>query len=49
MQTTVSSFFGDAQPFVRLGLALAVGLLIGIQRGWHTRDAAPGALWVAAS
>lgn len=43
MNATVSSFFGDAEPFVRLGLALAVGLLIGIQRGWHTRDAAPGA------
>lgn len=26
------------EPWLRLGLALAIGLLIGIERGWHTRD-----------
>jgi uncharacterized membrane protein (DUF4010 family) len=28
--------------FQRLGLATAIGLIIGIERGWHERDAAPG-------
>jgi uncharacterized membrane protein (DUF4010 family) len=28
--------------FERLGLALAIGLLIGIERGWRERDARPG-------
>ncbi len=28
--------------FERLGLALAIGLLIGIERGWHERDAKAG-------
>jgi uncharacterized membrane protein (DUF4010 family) len=28
--------------FERLGLALAIGLLIGIERGWRERDAKPG-------
>ena len=26
------------EPWLRLGLALAIGILIGIERGWHTRD-----------
>jgi uncharacterized membrane protein (DUF4010 family) len=26
----------------RVGLAFGIGLLIGLERGWHTRDAAPG-------
>jgi len=32
----------DLQSFARLGLALAIGLLIGIERGWRERDAKPG-------
>lgn len=32
----------DPQTFERLGLALAVGLLIGLERGWHERAAAEG-------
>jgi len=28
--------------YARLALALAIGLVIGIERGWHTRDVAPG-------
>jgi len=32
----------DLQVFERLGLALAVGLLIGLERGWHERAAAEG-------
>ena len=32
----------DLQEFERLGLALAVGLLIGLERGWHERAAAEG-------
>jgi len=28
--------------FQRLGLALAIGLLVGIERGWHARDIADG-------
>jgi uncharacterized membrane protein (DUF4010 family) len=30
------------QLFERLGVALAIGLLIGIERGWHERSAKPG-------
>src|SRR4051794_372593 len=30
------------EMFERLGLALAIGLLIGIERGWRERDARPG-------
>jgi len=30
------------ETFVRLGLALAVGLLIGVERGWHERGEAEG-------
>lgn len=30
------------ETFVRLGLALALGLLIGVERGWHERDEAEG-------
>jgi hypothetical protein len=26
----------------RVALAFGIGLLIGLERGWHTRDAAPG-------
>jgi uncharacterized membrane protein (DUF4010 family) len=32
----------QAETFVRLGLALAVGLLIGVERGWHERGEAEG-------
>src|SRR5262245_33725783 len=32
----------DLQTFERLGLALAVGLLIGLERGWRERAAAEG-------
>ena len=32
----------DLQIFERLGLALAVGLLIGLERGWREREAAEG-------
>src|SRR4051794_7660574 len=28
--------------FQRLGVALAIGLLIGVERGWHERDEAAG-------
>lgn len=31
-----------AEPFERLGLALAIGFLIGIERGWRARDVAEG-------
>ncbi len=30
------------EPLLHLGLALAVGLLIGLERGWHERGAAEG-------
>src|SRR5436190_22877837 len=30
------------QLFGRLGLALAIGLLIGVERGWREREAKPG-------
>ena len=32
----------DLQTFERLGLALAVGLLVGLERGWRERTAAEG-------
>ena len=32
----------DLQEFERLGLALAVGLLVGLERGWREREAAEG-------
>jgi len=32
----------QAEIFERLGLALAIGMLIGIQRGWQEREGAPG-------
>lgn len=32
----------DLQIFERLGLALAIGLLIGLERGWREREAAEG-------
>src|SRR5262245_58139552 len=31
-----------AELFQRLGLALAIGLIIGIERGWREREGAPG-------
>uniref|UniRef100_B0SVV5 Uncharacterized protein n=1 Tax=Caulobacter sp. (strain K31) TaxID=366602 RepID=B0SVV5_CAUSK len=31
-----------AEPFERLGLALAIGFLIGIERGWRAREVAEG-------
>lgn len=30
------------EPFERLGLALAIGLLVGVERGWRARDIAEG-------
>lgn len=33
----------DLELFRRLGLALAIGLLFGLERGWHARDEAEGA------
>lgn len=33
----------DAQPLLRLGLALAIGLLVGFERGWNERGRAEGA------
>ncbi|MDK4718855.1 DUF4010 domain-containing protein [Rhizobium sp. CNPSo 3968] len=30
------------EAFQRLGLALAIGILVGIERGWQDRDVAPG-------
>jgi uncharacterized membrane protein (DUF4010 family) len=32
----------DLQNFKFLGVALAIGLLIGLERGWHTRDKGEG-------
>jgi uncharacterized membrane protein (DUF4010 family) len=32
----------DYQTFLQLGVALAIGLLIGTERGWHERKAADG-------
>ena len=32
----------ETEPFIRIGLALAIGLLIGIERGWRERDEAEG-------
>lgn len=32
-----------AEPFERLGLALAIGFLIGLERGWRTARQADGA------
>lgn len=32
----------DYQTFLQLGVALAIGLLIGTERGWHERKAAEG-------
>lgn len=32
----------ELQNFKLLGIALAIGLLIGLERGWHTRDKAEG-------
>ena len=34
--------FADAKQIVLLGTALAIGLLIGIERGWKTRDVKEG-------
>ncbi|MBU3029027.1 MgtC/SapB family protein [Paracoccus marinaquae] len=33
----------EIELFRRLGLALAIGLLFGLERGWHARDEAEGA------
>ena len=33
---------GEARSVLMLGLALGIGLLIGIERGWRQRDDAPG-------
>ncbi len=33
---------GEADVFIRLGLALAIGLLLGLERGWHGRDETEG-------
>jgi uncharacterized membrane protein YhiD involved in acid resistance len=32
----------EIQIFERLGLALAIGLLVGLERGWRERDAPEG-------
>ena len=32
----------EMELFQRLGLALAIGLLIGLERGWRERDSAEG-------
>lgn len=32
----------ELEIFQRLGLALAIGLLIGLERGWHTRERSEG-------
>lgn len=32
----------DLELFKRLGLALAIGLLLGVERGWHSRDQPEG-------
>jgi len=32
----------DHQLFVRLAVALAIGLLVGVERGWQERGAAEG-------
>ena len=32
----------EIELFQRLGVALAIGLLFGLERGWHTRDEAEG-------
>ncbi len=32
----------DVEIFQRLGLALAIGLFLGLERGWHQRDEAEG-------
>jgi uncharacterized membrane protein YhiD involved in acid resistance len=32
----------ELQNFKLLGIALAIGLLIGLERGWHTRDKGEG-------
>src|SRR6185312_14235081 len=37
-----SALMIDLQEFERLGLALAVGLLVGLERGWREREAAEG-------
>ena len=34
--------FADAKQIALLGIALAVGLLIGVERGWTTREAKEG-------
>lgn len=33
---------GDSADFIGLGIALAAGLLIGLERGWHQRDLPDG-------
>ncbi|WP_376690776.1 MgtC/SapB family protein [Wenzhouxiangella sp. EGI_FJ10409] len=32
----------DIEPFIRLAVALAIGLLVGIERGWHRREKEEG-------
>lgn len=34
--------FADAEQIFLLGIALAIGLLIGVERGWKYRDAKEG-------
>lgn len=33
---------GEPELFLRLGLALAIGLLLGLERGWHGREESEG-------
>jgi len=39
----------DIELFGRLGMALAVGMLIGLERGWHERTEKGGGLAVSAA
>jgi len=34
--------FADAEQIIRLGIAIAIGLLIGVERGWKFREAKEG-------
>ncbi len=42
-ETAAAASVANDDMFVRMALALAVGLIIGVRRGWHTRNAESGA------